>query len=251
MLLSLCPQTRCRGPPDRGDSREPLPIRGFSCKLRMASNEPRCTAPIRHRSRGFALPIDPTKPAAVASCPDPRVRKASPSPVLRPSCGSAQGGITPGLAFWALLSEEHVELGVAPRSVRLTRRRRPDRLGLAYSSHPGSPAIAHASIPCVKSILLAPAAGKGGRYEQEGTARMREQELLDGISSRGVSTPRLSTHLLESRPEDGPPVLFVHGNVASSRFFEETPASFPPYYRGLAPTCGASAGPSPDRNIAT
>ena len=63
---------------------------------------------------------------------------------------------------------------------------------------------------------------------------MREQELLDGISSRGVSTPRLSTHLLESRPEDGPPVLFVHGNVASSRYFEETPASFPPNYRGLA-----------------
>jgi pimeloyl-ACP methyl ester carboxylesterase len=29
--------------------------------------------------------------------------------------------------------------------------------------------------------------------------------------------------------------LFVHGNVASSRFFEETLASLPPYYRGLAP----------------
>jgi pimeloyl-ACP methyl ester carboxylesterase len=31
------------------------------------------------------------------------------------------------------------------------------------------------------------------------------------------------------------PVLFVHGNVASSLFFEETLAALPPYYRGLAP----------------
>jgi pimeloyl-ACP methyl ester carboxylesterase len=30
------------------------------------------------------------------------------------------------------------------------------------------------------------------------------------------------------------PVLFVHGNVASSRFFEETLTALPPYYRGLA-----------------
>src|SRR3712207_9585277 len=65
--------------------------------------------------------------------------------------------------------------------------------------------------------------------------RMRKRELSDGISSREVSTPRLTTHLLERGPEDGVPVLFVHGNVASSRFFEETLAALPPHYRGLAP----------------
>jgi pimeloyl-ACP methyl ester carboxylesterase len=64
---------------------------------------------------------------------------------------------------------------------------------------------------------------------------MRQQDLLGGISSRKVSTPRLTTHLLESGPEDGVPVLFVHGNVASSRFFEETLAALPLRYRGLAP----------------
>ena len=69
----------------------------------------------------------------------------------------------------------------------------------------------------------------------EGIERMREQDLSGGISSRQVSTSRLTTHLLESGPEDGVPVLFVHGNVASSRFFEETLAMLPPYYRGLAP----------------
>jgi len=43
------------------------------------------------------------------------------------------------------------------------------------------------------------------------------------------------THLLESGPQEGVPVLFVHGNVASSRFFEEALTVLPPYYRGLAP----------------
>jgi pimeloyl-ACP methyl ester carboxylesterase len=62
-----------------------------------------------------------------------------------------------------------------------------------------------------------------------------ELDLLDGISSREVSTPRSTIHLLESGPEEGAPVLFVHGNVASSRFFEETLAALPPNCRGLAP----------------
>jgi pimeloyl-ACP methyl ester carboxylesterase len=64
---------------------------------------------------------------------------------------------------------------------------------------------------------------------------MEKRELLDGIGSREVSTPRLRTHLLESGPEGGVPVVFVHGNVASCRFFEETLAAIPPGYRGLAP----------------
>jgi pimeloyl-ACP methyl ester carboxylesterase len=69
----------------------------------------------------------------------------------------------------------------------------------------------------------------------ERPGRMRKRELSDGISSREVSTPRLTTHLLESGPEESAPVLFVHGNVASSQFFEETLAALPSYYRGLAP----------------
>jgi len=71
--------------------------------------------------------------------------------------------------------------------------------------------------------------------EWEGIERVRKRELSDGINSLEVSTPRLTTHLLESGPEEGVPVLFVHGNVASSRFFEETLAAIPPDYRGLAP----------------
>src|SRR3712207_3897683 len=83
-------------------------------------------------------------------------------------------------------------------------------------------------------LLCSPAVGK--RVDRwEGIEGMVKRELPGGIGSREVSTPRLRTHLLESGPEEGVPVVFVHGNVASSRFFETTLAALPPYYRGLAP----------------
>lgn len=59
--------------------------------------------------------------------------------------------------------------------------------------------------------------------------------LLDGIGSEVVATSRLRTHLLTAGPEDGVPVLLVHGNASSSRFWEETLAALPPRYRGIAP----------------
>ena len=59
--------------------------------------------------------------------------------------------------------------------------------------------------------------------------------LLDGVTAGDVETPRLATHLLRSGPEDGVPVIFVHGNVSSSTFFEDTLAALPGGYRGLAP----------------
>ena len=63
---------------------------------------------------------------------------------------------------------------------------------------------------------------------------MAQERLLRGISSKTVDTGRLRTHLLESGPGDGAPVLFVHGNASSGRFFEETLAALPGH-RGLAP----------------
>jgi pimeloyl-ACP methyl ester carboxylesterase len=59
--------------------------------------------------------------------------------------------------------------------------------------------------------------------------------LPEGVAARTVETPRLATHLLESGPESGVPVIFVHGNVSSSLFFDETLAALPDRYRGLAP----------------
>lgn len=64
---------------------------------------------------------------------------------------------------------------------------------------------------------------------------LEDSTLLEGVRSGAVTTPRLRTHLLMSGPENGAPVLFVHGNASDSRFFEETLAALPPRYRGLAP----------------
>lgn len=58
--------------------------------------------------------------------------------------------------------------------------------------------------------------------------------LPAGITSQTLRTARLSTHYLE-RPGDGPVIVFVHGNVSSSRFYAETMAAFPAGYRLLAP----------------
>ncbi|CAA9445275.1 MAG: Hydrolase, alpha/beta fold family [uncultured Rubrobacteraceae bacterium] len=63
---------------------------------------------------------------------------------------------------------------------------------------------------------------------------MAEERLLEGVSSRTIDTGRIRTHLLESGPENGAPVLFVHGNASSGRFFEEIMAALPGH-RGLAP----------------
>lgn len=64
---------------------------------------------------------------------------------------------------------------------------------------------------------------------------MADIGLLDGVTSGVVDTSRLKTHLLASGSEDGVPVIFIHGNASSSRFFEETLAALPDRYRGLAP----------------
>src|SRR5919107_2941902 len=114
------------------------------------------------------------------------------------------------------------------------RRQRPGQPELATSDFPGSFAIFPMAISRVEFLLCSPAVcERADRWE--GIEGMVKRKLVDGIGSREVSTPRLRTHLLESGPEEGVPVVFVHGNVASSRFFEETLAALPPNCRGLAP----------------
>lgn len=58
---------------------------------------------------------------------------------------------------------------------------------------------------------------------------------LPGIESTRVRTARLDMHLLVSGPEDGQPVLFLHGNFSSSTFWEETMLALPDRYRAVAP----------------
>lgn len=60
-------------------------------------------------------------------------------------------------------------------------------------------------------------------------------QLLPGVSARTVETARLRTHLYESGPEDGTPVVMIHGNLATGRFFEHLFPNAPDRYRFIAP----------------
>jgi pimeloyl-ACP methyl ester carboxylesterase len=63
---------------------------------------------------------------------------------------------------------------------------------------------------------------------------MAHSTFLPGITSSMVKTPRLTSHMLTSGPENGAPVVFVHGNVSSSVFWEETMLALPAGFRGIA-----------------
>ena len=60
--------------------------------------------------------------------------------------------------------------------------------------------------------------------------------LLPGISAERVPASRLTVNVLAvaGRDESGPPVLFVHGNVSSSLFWQPLMLALPASYRPLA-----------------
>jgi pimeloyl-ACP methyl ester carboxylesterase len=60
------------------------------------------------------------------------------------------------------------------------------------------------------------------------------QTLLPGITAQQVPTSRLTTAVLSVDGRDGQPVLFVHGNVSSSLFWQPTMLALPEGYRPLA-----------------
>ncbi len=55
------------------------------------------------------------------------------------------------------------------------------------------------------------------------------------VRPQKVSTGRLTTHYIESGPQDGIPVLMIHGNLATGRFFEHVMEAGPDRYRFIAP----------------
>lgn len=60
--------------------------------------------------------------------------------------------------------------------------------------------------------------------------------ILDGITSQRVQTSRLDAHVLERAGSDpaAPTVVFVHGNVSSSLFFQPIMLALPTRLRALA-----------------
>ncbi len=60
-------------------------------------------------------------------------------------------------------------------------------------------------------------------------------DLLPGVRSVHVDTPRLRMHLLESGPADGIPLVLLHGNLSTGRFYEHLMPGIDGTYRVLAP----------------
>ena len=55
------------------------------------------------------------------------------------------------------------------------------------------------------------------------------------MTSHTLQTSRLRTHYVESGPEDGVPVVLIHGNLSTGRFYEHLFDGAPERYRLIAP----------------
>lgn len=73
--------------------------------------------------------------------------------------------------------------------------------------------------------------------------------VLEGITAQTVTTDLLTTRVLFSGPEDGIPVLFIHGNFSSATWWEETMLQLPPQYRGITPDMRGYGGADPAAKI--
>jgi pimeloyl-ACP methyl ester carboxylesterase len=70
--------------------------------------------------------------------------------------------------------------------------------------------------------------------------------LLPGVRSAHADTGRIRMHYLEAGPPDATPVVMVHGNLSTSRFFEHLMPELP-QYRVIAPDmrCFGDSEPAP------
>lgn len=59
--------------------------------------------------------------------------------------------------------------------------------------------------------------------------------LPPGVQAHDLATDRLRIHYLESGPRDGEPVVLLHGNLSTGRFYQRLMPRLPDRYRVLAP----------------
>jgi pimeloyl-ACP methyl ester carboxylesterase len=58
---------------------------------------------------------------------------------------------------------------------------------------------------------------------------------LAGVTAKTLTTGRLTTRVLFAGDSGGAPVLFLHGNLSSATWWEETMLALPPGFWGIAP----------------
>ncbi|MEM8863210.1 MAG: alpha/beta hydrolase [Chloroflexota bacterium] len=59
--------------------------------------------------------------------------------------------------------------------------------------------------------------------------------FLDGVTKHQIATDRLNTNFLSFGPEDGIPVVLIHGNLSTGRFYEHLMPMAPAGYRFIMP----------------
>ena len=57
---------------------------------------------------------------------------------------------------------------------------------------------------------------------------------LPGITAKMVTSERITTRVLSCGDDAGTPVLFIHGNLTSATFWEETMLAMPAGFRCIA-----------------
>lgn len=72
---------------------------------------------------------------------------------------------------------------------------------------------------------------------------------LPGVTAQTVTTPRLATRVLFAGPEDGVPVLFLHGNMSSATWWEEVMVTLPAGFRAIAPDQRGFGDADPEKKV--
>jgi pimeloyl-ACP methyl ester carboxylesterase len=72
---------------------------------------------------------------------------------------------------------------------------------------------------------------------------------MPGIAAKTIETDRIKTRVLFFGPEDGTPVLFLHGNISSATWWEETMVALPEGFRGIAPDQRGFGDSDPEKKI--
>lgn len=68
---------------------------------------------------------------------------------------------------------------------------------------------------------------------------------LEGITAETITTDRITSRVLFAGPDDGTPVLFLHGNHSSATWWEDTMLALPEGYRAIAPDLRGYGGADP------
>ncbi|NDJ34914.1 MAG: alpha/beta hydrolase [Chloroflexi bacterium] len=72
---------------------------------------------------------------------------------------------------------------------------------------------------------------------------------MEGVTAQTVTTDRLTTRVLFAGPEEGTPVLFLHGNASNATFWEEVMLALPEGFRGIAPDQRGYGGADPEKKV--